>query len=149
MPAPATPPTGETAFAAPPDFMLRANELLATQIPRIAQRAERMVLRVLVAAAHADEDGSNDDEVRLAAGAIRLAPDDPQLTRAAVRESRQFHEGARIALQRAISPRRWALQTRAFAPIRSMPRSSARSPTCAFARPRVSPRRRGAWRCMP
>jgi hypothetical protein len=114
MPAPAAPPTGETAIAAPPDFMLRANELLATQIPRIAQRAERMVLRVLVAAAHADEDGSNDDEVRLAAGAIRLAPDDPQLTRTAVRESRQFHEGARIALQRGDFAEAVGLQTRAF-----------------------------------
>ena len=66
-PAPAVPPADDGAVAAPPDFMLRANELLSTQIPRIAQRAERMVLRVLVAAGRADEDGSDDDEIRLAA----------------------------------------------------------------------------------
>jgi len=94
--------------------MQRGNELLAVQIPRIAQRAERMVLRVLVAAAHADEDGSTDDQVRLAAGAIRLAPDDPQLTRTAVRESRQFHEGARIALRRGDFAEAVGLETRAF-----------------------------------
>ena len=94
--------------------MLRANELLSTQIPRIAQRAERMVLRVLVAAGRADEDGSDDDEIRLAASGIRLAPDDPQLTRTAVRESRQFHEGARIALRRGDFAEAVGQQTRAF-----------------------------------
>ena len=94
--------------------MLRANELLSTQIPRIAQRAERMVLRVLVAAGRADDDGSDDDEIRLAASGIRLAPDDPQLTRTAVRESRQFHEGARIALRRGDLAEAVGLQTRAF-----------------------------------
>ena len=113
-PAPAAPPADDGAVAAPPDFMLRANDLLATQIPRIAQHAERLVLRVLVAAAHADEDGSHDDEIRVAAGAIRLAPDDPQLTRTAVRESRQFHEGARIALRRGDFAEAVGLQTRAF-----------------------------------
>jgi hypothetical protein len=111
VPAPAT---AEDAVVAPPDFLLRANDLLATQIPRIAQRAERMVLRVLVAAGRADETGSDDDEVRLAAQGIRLAPDDPQLTRAAVRESRQFHEGARNAARRGDFAEALALQTRAF-----------------------------------
>ena len=113
-PAPAAPSIDDGAVAAPADFMQRGNDLLAVQIPRIAQRAERMVLRVLVAAAHADEDGSTDDQVRLAAGAIRLAPDDPQLTRTAVRESRQFHEGARIALRRGDFAEAVGLETRAF-----------------------------------
>ena len=94
--------------------MLRANELLSTQIPRIAQRAERMVLRVLVAAGRAEDDGRADDEIRLAASGIRLAPDDPQLMRTAVRESRQFHEGARIALRRGDMTEAVGLQTRAF-----------------------------------
>ncbi len=107
-------PAEEVAVAAPPDFMLRANDLLATQIPRVAQRAERMVLRALVAAANADEDGRDDDEVRLAAGAIRLAPDDPQLARVASREARQFHESARIALRRGDFTEALGLQTRAF-----------------------------------
>ena len=108
MPAPAE----ETA--PPPDFTLRANELLAMQIPRIAQRAERMVLRVLVAAANADQDGRDDDEVRLAANAIRLAPEDPQLARVAAREARQFHDAARAALRRGDFAEALGLQTRAF-----------------------------------
>ncbi len=107
-------PAEDNLAAAPPDFALRANELLATQIPRIAQRAERMVLRVLVAAANADEAGRDDDEVRLAAGAIRLAPDDPQLARPAAKEGRQFHEAARLALRRGDFSEALALQTRAF-----------------------------------
>jgi len=107
-------PAEESAALAPPDFMLRANELLSTQVPRIAQRAERMVLRVLVAASHADEDGRDDDEIRLAAQGIRLAPDDPQLARTAVREARQFHESARTALRRGDLAEAVALQTRAF-----------------------------------
>ena len=111
-PAAALPDDG--ALVAPPDFMLRANELLSTQIPRIAQRAERMVLRVLVAAGRAEDDGRADDEIRLAASGIRLAPDDPQLMRTAVRESRQFHEGARIALRRGDMAEAVGLQTRAF-----------------------------------
>ncbi|MCE9660395.1 MAG: hypothetical protein K8R60_17680 [Burkholderiales bacterium] len=111
---PSLPQAEEVAIAAPPDFMLRANDLLATQIPRVAQRAERMVLRVLVAAANADEAGRDDDEVRLAAGAIRLAPDDPQLARVASREARQFHESARIALRRGDFAEALGLQTRAF-----------------------------------
>ena len=117
-PGPAAPlaaaasPAGDVA--APPDFMLRANELLSTQIPRLAQRAERMVLRVLVAAGRADEGGSDDDEIRLAASGIRLAPEDPLLSRTAVRESRQFHEGARMALRRGDLAEAVGLQTRAF-----------------------------------
>ena len=73
-----------------------------------------MVLRVLVAAARADEDGSDDDEVRLAAGAIRLAPEDPQLMRPAAREARQFHDAARSALRRGDFVEAVSLQTRAF-----------------------------------
>ena len=68
--------------------MLRANELLSTQIPRIAQRAERMVLRVLVAAGRADEDGSDDDEIRLAASG------DPARAR---RPAADAHRGPRVA----------------------------------------------------
>ena len=142
------PSPDDGAVTAPPDFMLRANELLGTQIPRIAQRAERMVLRVLVAAARADEDGSNDDEVRLAAGAIRLAPDDPQLTRTAVRESRQFHEGARIALRRGDFAEAVGLQTRAFGANPVDAEVVGTLAPCVFARARASPRRRAAWRCM-
>ena len=114
-PAVAVPAVVESAAALPPDFTQRANELLATQIPILAQRAERMVLRVLFAAANADEDGRGDDDVRLAAGAIRLAPDDPQLlTRTATKEARAFHDAARAALRRGDVGEAVSLQTRAF-----------------------------------
>ena len=111
----AAPAGVENNAALPPDFTVRANELLATQIPLLAQRAERMVLRVLFAAAHADQDGHSDDDVRLAAGAIRLAPDDPQLlARTASKEARAFHEAARVAFRRGDVADAVSLQTRAF-----------------------------------
>ncbi|MGZ5131917.1 MAG: hypothetical protein ACXWJ1_11400 [Caldimonas sp.] len=118
QPAPAVampPPLEDSAPAAPTDYAERANELLATQMPRIAQRAERMVLRVLFTAANAEEDGRDDDEVRLAAGAIRLAPDDPALgSRPAVKEARAFQDSARAAFRRGDLGEAVALQTRAF-----------------------------------
>ncbi|MEP7302576.1 MAG: hypothetical protein ABI699_13745 [Caldimonas sp.] len=108
-------PAAEPVAAPPQDFAVRAGELMATQIPRLAQRAERMVLRVLMAAGNADEDGSGDDGVRLAAGAIRLAPDDPQLAaRGASNEARQLQDASRAALRRGDLAEAVGLQTRAF-----------------------------------
>ena len=108
LPAPAVPP----AAAAPRDHAARASELISNQLPRLAQRAERLVLRVLVAAA----DSEDEDDLRSAARAIRLAPGDSQLEPgAAPAEARALNEAARTAfwrrgdLQTAV-----ALQTRAF-----------------------------------
>ena len=104
----------ESAAVAPVDYARRGNDLLAMQIPRIAQRAERMVLRVLFAAARADEDGRDDDAVRREAGSIRLAPDDPQLVEGnAAREARGLNDAARAALRRGDLGEAVALQTRA------------------------------------
>ncbi len=103
------------AVMAQVDYTQRGNDLLAMQIPRIAQRAERMVLRVLFAAARADEDGRDDDAVRREAGSIRLAPDDPQLVEGnAASEARGLNEAARVALRRGDLREAVALQTRAF-----------------------------------
>ena len=108
-------PTDESAAFAPVDYAQRGNDLLAMQIPRIAQRAERMVLRVLFAAARADEDGRDDDAVRREAGSIRLAPDDPQLVDGnAAKEARGLNDAARAALRRGDLGEAVALQTRAF-----------------------------------
>ena len=105
----------ESAAVAPVDYARRGNDLLTMQIPRIAQRAERMVLRVLFAAARADEDGRDDDAVRREAGSIRLAPDDPQLVEGnAAREARGLNDAARAALRRGDLGEAVALQTRAF-----------------------------------
>ncbi|MEO7152141.1 MAG: hypothetical protein ABIX46_10600, partial [Burkholderiaceae bacterium] len=82
------------------------------QLPRLAQRAERLVLRVLVAAA----DDADDDDLRSAARAIRLAPGDPQLEAgSSPAEARSLNEAARNAYWRRGDLREaLLLQTRAF-----------------------------------
>jgi hypothetical protein len=76
-----TPPVVSAASrpsASQPNFAMRAEEVLTIHLPRIAARAERLVMRVLQLAAD-DEEGMLDDEIRDAAIAIRLAPGDPAL----------------------------------------------------------------------
>ena len=99
----------------PADYAARATQLLAEQLPRIAQRAERSVLRVLVAAARAD-DGFVDDAVRSAAGAIQRAPDDALLEPGvASDDARLLDEAAHAAWRQRGSERQAVeLQTRAF-----------------------------------
>ena len=94
------------------DPTARAEELIAYQLPRLAQRAERLILRVLVAAA----DAQVEDDVRTAARAIRLAPGDPQLEGGSdPAEARSLNEAARVAYrQRGDLREAIALQTRAF-----------------------------------
>jgi hypothetical protein len=72
---------------------------MTDQLPRIAQRAERLVLRVLFIAAHSDI-AAQGDEVRSAASAIRLAPDDPQLGAVSPPDAAALSEAARIAFRR-------------------------------------------------
>lgn len=112
-PFPATPP----ADPEPPpiDYAQRAGHLLASEIPRSAQRAERLVLRVLFVASNADDDDENDG-IRQAARAIRLAPADPTLAGgSSVSQARALHDAARAALLRRGSLQEAvALQTRAF-----------------------------------
>jgi hypothetical protein len=135
-PAPAAPPADDGAVAAPPDFMLRANDLLATQIPRIAQHAERLVLRVLVAAAHADEDGSHDDEIRA------RGRRDPSRAR---RSAADAYRGPRIApvpRGRAHRPAAWRFRRGggpADAGLRRQPVDAEIVGTLAYMRLRQSP----------
>jgi hypothetical protein len=103
------------ATALPDDFALRAHALIAGQLPRVAQRAERRVLRVLHAAAHAENRWQNGD-VLDAARTMQLGADELlPASGAASADARLLHEaaetvfwGGRNALQ-ALS-----LQTRAF-----------------------------------
>ena len=88
---------------------------MTTQIPRIAQRAERLVLRVLFIAAQSDN-ASQDDEVRNAASAVRLAPEDPQIEiGVAANDARLLSEAAHVAFWRRSNVQEaLSLQTRAF-----------------------------------
>ena len=111
-PSPSTRPDDDRA---PRDFVARADELMRNQVPRIVQRAERLVLRVLVAAGHS-ESSDQDDEIRAIAGSIRLAPDDPLLAIGiAPSDARQLNDAARVAMSRRGSAQEaLTLQTGAF-----------------------------------
>jgi tetratricopeptide (TPR) repeat protein len=118
-PAPGAPqsiaPPDNVPLRKPLDFAARADGLLASQLPSVAQRAERAVSRVLVVAAQPDK-ASLDDEIRAAARTIQVLPQDPLLAIGNVDdEAWLLNEAAHSAywrrgnLQEAI-----ALQTRAF-----------------------------------
>ncbi|NUZ07975.1 hypothetical protein [Piscinibacter koreensis] len=104
-PVPEAAPRG-AAPAPPPaaDFAARGNELLAREIPRIAQRAERAVLRVLFVAGQSGDDSDGTAAIRAAARALPRAHDlDGRLERAP-REARALNEAARLALNRNGDP---------------------------------------------
>jgi serine/threonine protein kinase len=108
-------PSADSRAAAPADFHARAGDVMANQLPRLAQRAERSVMRVLFTAARTDA-GAQDDEVRQAASAMRRAPDEALADLPlAPADARQLNDAARTALQRRGSAREAAdLQLRAF-----------------------------------
>lgn len=124
-PAPSPPPaaisplpaTQSDDVPAPPprDYAARASELMVSQIPRIVQRAERLVLRVLFVAAHS-ADATQDDEIRKVASAVRREPQDfPIETGIAANDARLLNEAARIAFWRRGSVQEaLSLQTKAF-----------------------------------
>jgi hypothetical protein len=97
------------------DYAARASELMASQMPRVVQRAERLVLRVLFVAAHSD-DAAQDDEIRKAASAVRREPPDlPIEIGIAANDARLLNEAARIAFWRRGSVQEaLSLQTNAF-----------------------------------
>ena len=113
---PAAPVPAPTPFPdpAPIDFATRARELLANQLPRIAQHSERSVLRVLFAAG--TDDALHDEDVRQAAAAMRRAPDEGLLQiGVAPADAQSLNDAARAALLRRGSAQEAAeLQMRAF-----------------------------------
>lgn len=122
-PAPA-PPFGKSQSFTPPDsvplrkpadFSARANELMTSHLPRVAQRAERVVSRVLLAAAQPDS-ARLDEEIRAAASSIQISAQDPQLEIGNVNdEAWLLNEAARVAYgQRGNLQEAIALQTMAF-----------------------------------
>jgi hypothetical protein len=113
---PSAQPRAELRPVPPPrDFAARARELIANDLPLLAQRAERRVQRVLELAAGAG-DARQDEALRREANAIRsaagqalpgvvLAPDEAQV----------LHEAARVAFRRRGGMREALdLQLRAF-----------------------------------
>jgi hypothetical protein len=123
LPTPAPPPLAtapaprpdEVPAPLPTDFATRANELLAIELPRIAQRAERRVLWAMNVAAQADN-AWQDDEIRRAASAIRDSANPPlPVAELAADEARRLHEAAGVAFWRRGNPREaHGLQLMAF-----------------------------------
>lgn len=119
-PAPTSAPTPAPApVPAPPppepprDLQARADTLLAGDLPRIAERAERLVLRVLFAAGRGDGTQA-DDEIRQAATQLRLAPAE-SLAVISTSEARTLDDAAQQAQRRGDLQRAIELMTRAFA----------------------------------
>jgi len=118
--APSAISTGPSGAARPAlllsdDFSERAEELLTQHLPRIAQRAERMVLRVLHIAAESDTVGQERD-VRDAARLVHNASDDALsgITTSTI-EARRLKEAAANAFWSERNARRAStLQARAF-----------------------------------
>jgi hypothetical protein len=87
---------------------------MTNHVPRFAQRAAPLVQRVL---SIADQAGSapQEDEIRSAAGAIRLAPDDPLLeVWVAASEGRLLNQAAGVALRGGSVQEALSLQMKAF-----------------------------------
>jgi hypothetical protein len=112
LPLPAAAPLPAPAPVPVRDHATRADELLAAELPRIAQRAERRVQPVLSAVAA----GAPVGEVRSAARTLRLGPGDPQLgAGSSATDARALNEAARQALWRRGSlTEAVELQTQAF-----------------------------------
>ena len=115
----AAPAPARAALAPPPpapkDFAVRASELMATHLPRVAQRAERQVQRVMNVAEQPDY-AWQDDDIRRAASALRDSLELPlPAAQGAADEARQLHDAARVAFWRRGNAREaFDLQSRAF-----------------------------------
>ena len=111
--APAPSPAG--AVGAPIDYASRADDLMAHQVPRLAQRAERLVARVLFAAGRS-ANVPGDETIRAAAGTLgHDAADALADLPVSVREAQRLGEAARSEYaRRGGTPEALALQARAF-----------------------------------
>jgi len=100
--------------SAPIDYAARASDLMANHMPRLSQRAERQVARVLFIAGRSERVA--DDEVRAAAGAIgRDGIDALGALSVSAGEAQRLGEAARAEYaRRGGTPEALALQARAF-----------------------------------
>lgn len=123
-PLPAAPPAGAAPATAddrvparslPDDFAQRAGVLMAEDLPRIAQRAERRLLRVLHAAAGAEQPWQNAEVLAAARSAHLGVEDGLPATGAGASDARLLNHAAESAFWSARNPgQALALQTRAF-----------------------------------
>jgi len=97
------------------DFAARASDLMANQMPRLAQRAERQIARVLFVAGRSER-GGGDAEVRAAAAAVgRDGGDALAGVPVSAREAQRLGDAARAEYaRRGGTPEALALQARAF-----------------------------------
>jgi len=109
----AAPPAA--ADVAPIDYASRADDLMAHQVPRLAQRAERLVARVLFAAGRS-ANVPGDEAIRAAASAVgRDSGDTLAALPVSAREAQRLGEAARSEYaRRGGTPEALALQARAF-----------------------------------
>jgi hypothetical protein len=98
-----------------PDLSARASDLMANHVPRLAQRAERLVARVLFVASRSD-DVIGDGAILDSAAALASPAVDPVWGMAlSPREARQLNDAARSEYARhGASAQALALQVRAF-----------------------------------
>jgi len=108
-------PASPAGDGAPIDYAARASDLMANQVPRLAQRAERQVARVLFVAGRS-EHVAGDDEIHAAAGAIgRDGGDALAGVAVSAREAQRLGDAARAEYaRRGGTPEALALQARAF-----------------------------------
>ena len=108
-------PAAAHVDVAPADFGGRANDLMVSHVPRLAQRAERLVARVLLIAARSG-DVVGDRDILDSAASLGGPSSDPVLSMAASpNEARQLDEDARNEYARhGASAQALALQARAF-----------------------------------
>lgn len=87
---------------------------MTSHVPRLAQRVAPLVQRVLSIADQADR-ASQDEEIRNAASAIRLAPDDPLLkVWVSANEARLLNQAAGVAFRGGSVQEALSLQIKAF-----------------------------------
>jgi len=110
---PAAAPPG--TVAAPIDYASRADDLMAHQVPRLAQRAERLVARVLFTASRS-ANVPGDETIRTAASAVGNDSGDTLADLpVSAREAQRLGEAARSEYaRRGGTPEALALQARAF-----------------------------------
>ena len=116
MPMPTqTPKPSPVPVPALTDFAVRASELMTTALPRLMQRVEQRVLRVMDIAAQ-PETAWQDEQIRRAAGTIWDDSNEPlYVADLAADDSRRLHEAARAAFWLRGSAREaHALELKAF-----------------------------------
>jgi hypothetical protein len=110
-----TQPAATDAVIAQEDFGSRAETLIAHELPRLAQRAERLVLRVLHAASISSAPGPDAQVLNAATAMQRMVDDALAAMSTAAEDARRLHAAAAAAFWRqGDAAHAWRLELRAF-----------------------------------